>query len=90
MLIESFWVDRFKSWRKDLQKRVEAGQEDINMNLLVGANLIAEAFTRPKVMHQLAKVGFSQPYIYFARRTSSESIGEFGQNKILTTTCSGL
>jgi len=37
------WVDRFKSWRKDFQKRVEAGQEDININLLVGANLIAEA-----------------------------------------------
>ena len=34
------WVDRFKSWRKDLQKRVDAGQEDININLLVGANLI--------------------------------------------------
>ncbi|MBN2187760.1 MAG: alpha-1,4-glucan--maltose-1-phosphate maltosyltransferase [Dehalococcoidia bacterium] len=37
------WIDRFKSWRKDFQKRVEAGQEDININLLVGANLIAEA-----------------------------------------------
>jgi starch synthase (maltosyl-transferring) len=37
------WVDRFKSWRKDFQKRVDAGQEDININLLVGANLIAEA-----------------------------------------------
>ncbi|MFC1870336.1 alpha-1,4-glucan--maltose-1-phosphate maltosyltransferase [Chloroflexota bacterium] len=37
------WVDRFKSWRKDFKKRVEAGQEDININLLVGVNLIAEA-----------------------------------------------
>jgi starch synthase (maltosyl-transferring) len=37
------WVDRFKSWRQDLQKRVEAHQEDIDVNLLVGANLITEA-----------------------------------------------
>jgi len=40
------WIDRFKSWRKDFQKRVEAGQEDININLLVGVNLIAEASRR--------------------------------------------
>ena len=40
------WVDRFKSWRQDFQKRVEAGHEDININLLVGANLIAEASAR--------------------------------------------
>jgi starch synthase (maltosyl-transferring) len=40
------WVDRFKSWRQDLQKRVEAGQEDMNLNLQVGANLIAEASGR--------------------------------------------
>jgi starch synthase (maltosyl-transferring) len=37
------WVDRFKSWRQDFQKRVEANQEDLNINLLVGANLIAGA-----------------------------------------------
>ena len=36
------WVDRFKSWRKDFQKRVEAGQEDVNINLPVGANLIVK------------------------------------------------
>jgi starch synthase (maltosyl-transferring) len=40
------WVDRFKSWRHDLQKRFEAGQEDLNVNLLVGSNLIAEASGR--------------------------------------------
>jgi starch synthase (maltosyl-transferring) len=37
------WVDRFQSWRQDLRKRVEAGDEDIDINLAVGANLIAEA-----------------------------------------------
>jgi starch synthase (maltosyl-transferring) len=37
------WVDRFQSWRQDFQKRVEAGQEDIDVNLAVGAGLIAGA-----------------------------------------------
>jgi starch synthase (maltosyl-transferring) len=34
---------------------------------------LAEAFTRPKVMHHLAKVGFTQSYTYFTwRNTKSE------------------
>jgi starch synthase (maltosyl-transferring) len=34
---------------------------------------LSEAFTRPKVMYQLAKLGFSQSYTYFAwRRTKAE------------------
>jgi starch synthase (maltosyl-transferring) len=32
------------------------------------AIFLAEAFTRPKVMHRLAKLGFSQSYTYFAWR----------------------
>lgn len=31
---------------------------------------LAEAFTRPKVMYQLAKLGFSQSYTYFAWRNT--------------------
>ena len=31
---------------------------------------LAEAFTRPKVMHRLAKIGFSQSYTYFTWRNS--------------------
>ena len=31
---------------------------------------LAEAFTRPKVMYRLAKVGFSQSYTYFTWRTA--------------------
>ncbi|HMD46632.1 MAG TPA: alpha-1,4-glucan--maltose-1-phosphate maltosyltransferase [Acidimicrobiales bacterium] len=31
---------------------------------------LAEAFTRPKVMYRLAKVGFTQSYTYFAWRTT--------------------
>ncbi|MGH7904155.1 MAG: alpha-1,4-glucan--maltose-1-phosphate maltosyltransferase, partial [Candidatus Dormibacteraceae bacterium] len=32
--------------------------------------LLSEAFTRPRVMYRLAKVGFSQSYTYFAWRTA--------------------
>jgi len=39
---------------------------------------LAEAFTRPKVMHRLAKLGFSQSYTYFTwRNTKSELIEYF-------------
>ncbi|MGH9043307.1 MAG: maltotransferase domain-containing protein [Acidimicrobiales bacterium] len=35
--------------------------------------LLSEAFTRPKIMYELAKVGFTQSYTYFAwRNTKSE------------------
>ena len=40
------WVDKFKSWRQDLSKRAEARQRDIGVNLLVGANIIANAQPR--------------------------------------------
>ena len=39
------WVDRFKSWRRDLSKRSEAGQQ-VSSELLVGAQLVAEAAAR--------------------------------------------
>ncbi len=35
---------------------------------------LAEAFTRPKVMKALAKLGFSQSYTYFTWRTEKEEI----------------
>ena len=33
---------------------------------------LAEAFTRPKVMYRLAKLGFSQSYTYFAWRNTKQ------------------
>lgn len=39
------WVDHFKSWRRDLKKRVAANQ-DVSVELLVGANLIEQASQR--------------------------------------------
>ncbi|MDD2732898.1 MAG: alpha-1,4-glucan--maltose-1-phosphate maltosyltransferase [Desulfuromonadaceae bacterium] len=38
---------------------------------------LAEAFTRPKVMHRLAKLGFSQSYTYFAWRNTKHELVEY-------------
>jgi starch synthase (maltosyl-transferring) len=39
--------------------------------------LLSEAFTRPRVMHKLAKVGFSQSYTYFTWRNTKEELTEY-------------
>jgi starch synthase (maltosyl-transferring) len=41
------WVDRFRSWRRDLAKKADAGQ-DVRVDLLVGATLVEEAAGRAK------------------------------------------
>lgn len=38
---------------------------------------LAEAFTRPKIMYNLAKLGFTQSYTYFAWRNTSWSLKEY-------------
>jgi len=38
---------------------------------------LAEAFTRPKVMHRLAKLGFSQSYTYFAWRNTKWELEQY-------------
>jgi len=38
---------------------------------------LAEAFTRPKVMHRLAKLGFTQSYTYFAWRNTKAELTEY-------------
>jgi starch synthase (maltosyl-transferring) len=38
---------------------------------------LAEAFTRPKVMHRLAKLGFTQSYTYFAWRNTRHELIEY-------------
>lgn len=38
---------------------------------------LAEAFTRPKIMEQLAKQGFTQSYSYFTWRNSKEELIEY-------------
>ena len=39
------WVDRFRTWRRDLEKRSAAGQ-DIHVDLLIGSQLVQEAADR--------------------------------------------
>jgi starch synthase (maltosyl-transferring) len=41
------------------------------------AVFLSEAFTRPKVMHRLAKIGFSQSYTYFTWRETSEELTDY-------------
>ena len=41
------------------------------------AILLSEAFTRPKVMYRLAKVGFSQSYTYFAWRNTAYELYQY-------------
>jgi starch synthase (maltosyl-transferring) len=38
---------------------------------------LAEAFTRPKVMHRLAKLGFTQSYTYFTWRNTKHELSEY-------------
>jgi starch synthase (maltosyl-transferring) len=41
------------------------------------ALFLAEAFTRPRIMHRLAKLGFSQSYTYFAWRNTKWELTEY-------------
>jgi starch synthase (maltosyl-transferring) len=41
------------------------------------ALFLSEAFTRPKVMYRLAKLGFSQSYTYFTWRTHKAELAEY-------------
>jgi starch synthase (maltosyl-transferring) len=45
---------------------------------------LAEAFTRPKLMYLLAKLGFSQSYTYFTWRTSKAEITDYVRSLVET------
>jgi starch synthase (maltosyl-transferring) len=38
---------------------------------------LSEAFTRPRIMHKLAKLGFSQSYTYFTWRNTKQELVEY-------------
>src|SRR6185437_185617 len=42
-----------------------------------GLIFLAEAFTRPKVMHRLAKLGYTQSYTYFTWRNTKHELVEY-------------
>jgi starch synthase (maltosyl-transferring) len=41
------------------------------------AVFLSEAFTRPRVMHRLAKLGFSQSYTYFTWRNTKQELADY-------------
>jgi starch synthase (maltosyl-transferring) len=41
------WVDRFRTWRRDLKKKVDAGQ-DVSVDLQIGVQYIEQAVPRAK------------------------------------------
>jgi starch synthase (maltosyl-transferring) len=43
---------------------------------------LAEAFTRPAMMHTLAKVGFTQSYTYFTWRTAKQELIDYGNELV--------
>ena len=42
-----------------------------------GVILLSESFTRPKIMYELAKLGFTQSYTYFAWRSNKWELTEY-------------
>lgn len=58
------WVNRFKSWARDLGKRVDAGQ-DVAVQMIMGADLVADAAghasgddaARLRAYHDLIRLG---------------------------------
>ncbi len=45
---------------------------------------LAEAFTRPKIMYHLAKIGFNNSYTYFAWRTTRHELESYGRELFQT------
>ena len=50
---------------------------------------LSEAFTRPKVMYRLAKLGFSQSYTYFTWRNEKSEIEDYLRELTATTPAAG-
>ena len=45
---------------------------------------LAEAFTRPPMMHELAKLGYTQSYTYFTWRNTAEELREYAEQLVST------
>jgi starch synthase (maltosyl-transferring) len=43
---------------------------------------LAEAFTRPAMMHELARIGFTQSYTYFTWRNTAWELGTYGEELV--------
>jgi starch synthase (maltosyl-transferring) len=65
-----------KFWR-DLLSDIRSTDPDVIF--------LAEAFTRPAMMHALGKVGFQQSYTYFTWRTSKSDLEAYGREVCIDT-----
>jgi starch synthase (maltosyl-transferring) len=52
-----------------------------------GVIFLAEAFTRPKIMYRLAKLGFTQSYTYFTWRPDKRGLTEYFTELTTTPVC---
>ena len=62
------WVDHFKTWARDLGKRVEAGQ-DVSVELLIGAEMVEAASRRAPANHAGWLASFAEASAGRRRRT---------------------
>jgi starch synthase (maltosyl-transferring) len=70
--IFAFWADEgvriFPFWEWAIASLTEKYPDLI---------FLSEAFTRPRIMHRLAKLGFSQSYTYYAWRNTKEELTSY-------------
>ena len=52
------WIDHFLTWHRDLQKRVDGGAEDLDVQLQIGLQLIREAADRAAARDKKKLQGF--------------------------------
>ncbi|MDM4718307.1 alpha-1,4-glucan--maltose-1-phosphate maltosyltransferase [Micromonospora sp. WMMA1363] len=71
--VKIFRVDNPHTKPVDFWHRLIAEVKQVDPDVL----FLAEAFTRPAMMHGLGKVGFTQSYTYFTWRTSAAQMREY-------------
>lgn len=86
------WIDHFKSWSRDLAKRVQAGQ-DVTVDLLIGAELVAAAGKRAATLDKKSLLTFEKALrsggVEGSRRALSDELGRLmaanSERRYLTT-----
>lgn len=73
------WVDHFKTWVRDLAKRVDAGQ-DVSVDLLIGAEMVDEALKQATA----TDANWLATYAQALRGSGAEAVDE-GERTILRT-----
>ncbi len=68
------WVDHFKTWVRDLAKRVEAGQ-DVSVDLLIGAEMVEEALKQAAATDATWLATYAQTLRSGGERTAQETAG---------------